>query len=252
MSHARGGSGRRLTGVLFDYGETLVQFVRPLAALARAHAEIIELLEAVRARPLTVEELRLDILDRVEHEVAEHTDGDDLREMSVAVASRRAYRNAGFDLDEDVLDEVLRIEQEAWWRGARLDPEAEPLLDALRGRGIRVGLCSNAPYRLRSLHQQLAFVGLDAHLDLVTFSAEIGWRKPSPRIFTAALRALGAEAATSLMVGDSERCDVAGAHRVGMSAVLMRRTGGSDATAADAVIASLAELPDAVRDMGLY
>src|SRR6202035_2378795 len=154
----------------------------------------------------------------------------------------------GLDVDGDLLDEVLRIEQEAWWQGAHLDPAALPLLDMLRANGVRVGVCSNAPYRVRSLHAQLVFLGLDTHLDAVTFSAEVGWRKPSPRIFAAAMRVLGTGAARTVMVGDSETADVAGAHAAGMRAVLLSRSGDSGSSGADAVIAALRELPGALRN----
>jgi putative hydrolase of the HAD superfamily len=241
-----------LQGVLFDYGETLVRFRRPDAALAVADEEIVEVLLASGLRVSSARVLRSVVLDRVEAEVLDHQRSGDLAEMSVASAARRAYRAAGFDIDDELLDEVLRLEQEAWWQGAHLDPAAVPLLDALRRDGIRVGLCSNAPYRLRSLHAQLVHVGLDTHLDAVTFSAEVGWRKPSPRIFAAALDALGTVPAATVMVGDSEAHDIAGAHGAGMRAVLLRPTGARVRSAADAVIAKLTELPGALRSMGLY
>jgi putative hydrolase of the HAD superfamily len=246
--------------VLFDYGETLVHFKRPEAALAAADAAIVALLaesgrrapSARELRSLVLDRVEREVLDRVEREVLDHQCGDELAEMSVVAASRRAYADAGIDLDGDLLDEVLRIEQEAWWQGAHLDPAATPLLDMLRADGVRVGVCSNAPYRVRSLHAQVAFLGLDTHLDAVTFSADVGWRKPSPRIFAAALRALGTEASATVMVGDSEVHDIAGAHAAGMRAVLLRKTAARAATAADAVIAALGELTDALRSMGLY
>jgi putative hydrolase of the HAD superfamily len=172
--------------------------------------------------------------------------------MDLTAVARRVYGEAGLSLDDSLLDEVLRIEQQAWWQGAQLDPEAVPLLDSLRAGGIRAGLCSNAPYRVRSLHAQLAHLGLDRHLDAVTFSAEVGWRKPSPRIFEAALRGLGTAADRTVMVGDSEAADVAGAHAAGMRAVLISRSGDSGSTDADAVIAALRELPGALRNMGIY
>ena len=159
--------------------------------------------------------------------------------LKLDVRERFPFADAGFDLDNAMLDEVLRIEQEAWWQGAHVDPAAAPLLDALRRDGVRVGLCSNAPYRIRSLHAQLAHVGLDTHLDAVTFSAEVGWRKPSPRIFIAALHALGTAASGTVMVGDSEVHDIAGAHAAGMRAVLLRSPGTRARSAADAVIAAL-------------
>ena len=252
MSEPGHGPARRLESVLFDYGETLVHFERPDAALSVADQEIVALLAASGRRAPSATHLRSRILDRVEREVLDHQRGDDPAEMSVVTASRSAYAEAGLDVDDGLLDELLRIEQEAWWQGAHPDPAAVPVLDMLRAGGVRVGVCSNAPYRVRSLHEQLAFLGLDTHLDAVTFSAEVGWRKPSPRIFAAALRALGTEASGTVMVGDSEVHDIAGAHAAGMRAVLLCKTGAHAHTAADSVIIALGDLTDALRSMGLY
>jgi HAD superfamily hydrolase (TIGR01662 family) len=242
---------RRIDGVLFDYGETLVEFSRPHAAIADAEQRILAVLAASGQASSSAATVRT-VFDRVDREVVEHQRSGALEEMDLAAASLRAYGDAGLGLDDTLLDEVLRIEQEAWWQGAHLDPEAVPLLESLRGHGIRVGLCSNAPYRVRSLHAQLAFLGLDSHLDSMTFSAEVGWRKPSRRIFEAAMRALGTSAAHTVMVGDSEAADVAGAHAAGLRAVLLSRRGDSGDSEADAVIAALRALPGALRDMRIY
>lgn len=251
MSGAREGSPRELDGVLFDYGDTLVEFSRPDEALAEAELRILEVLSAAGEGGLSIEGIRA-VLDRVDREVAEHQRRDSLEEMDLAAVSLRAYRDAGLTLDAALLDDVLRLEQEAWWHGARVDPGAVPLLDSLRDRGIRTGLCSNAPYRAQSLHEQLAFLGVDEHLDAVTFSSEVGWRKPAPQMFTASLRALGTGADRTVMVGDSEVADIAGAHAAGMRAVLINRHGAHRASEADAEIAALRELPGALRDMGIY
>jgi HAD superfamily hydrolase (TIGR01662 family) len=245
------GQARGIDGVLFDYGETLVEFSRPHEALAEAETRILDLLKTSGREASSAASLRA-VFDQVDHEVDEHQRSGALDEIDVAFAARRAYDDAGISLDEALLDEVLRIEQEAWWHGAHVDPEAIPLLDTLRSEGVRVGLCSNAPYRVRSLHEQLAFLGLDSHLDAVTFSAEVGWRKPSPRIFEAAMRRLGTDADRTVMVGDSETADVAGAHTAGMRTVLLSRSGAHVASEADAVIAALRELPVALRNMGIY
>ncbi|MFI5284829.1 MAG: HAD family hydrolase [Candidatus Dormibacteria bacterium] len=242
---------RPLGGILFDYGETLVEFSRPDAALAEAERRILDVLAASGQEAPSPTALR-GVLDRVEKEVAEYQRGGALEEMDPADSSLRAYTAAGVSIGGALLDELLRIEQEAWWHGARLDHEAIPLLEVLRSRGIRVGLCSNAPYRVASLHAQLGFVGLAGHLDSITFSAEVGWRKPSPRIFEAAMVALGTHAGNTVMVGDSESADIAGAHATGMRAVLLRRNGERGSGVADAVIAALRELPGALRNMGIY
>lgn len=252
MTETGGGKASRLEGVLFDYGETLVQFTRPDAALAAAEMRIVAVLVSAGKQPPPLGTLRREVMDRVDREVLEHQRSGDLAEISVVDASRRAYADAGLNLGDELLDDVLRIEQEAWWRGATVDPDATRVLDGLHRDGIRAGLCSNAPYRIRSLHEQLAYVGLATHLDLVTFSAEVGWRKPSPHIFAAALQALGTSPSATVMVGDSEVADIVGARAAGMRAVLLRRTGEDVATAADAAIDSLSELTVALRDIGLY
>jgi len=245
------GQQRGIDGMLFDYGETLVEFSRPHQALAEAKMRIRALLTTSGRGAPSATSLGA-VFDRVDREVTEHQVSGALDEIDMAAAALRAYGDAGISLDAALLDEVLRIEQEAWWHGAHLDPEAIPLLDDLRARGIRVGICSNAPYRVQSLHAQLAFLGLDGHLDAATFSAEVGWRKPSPRIFAAAMEALGTAARRMLMVGDSESADIAGAHAAGMRAVLISRSGRRGSSRADAVIAALRELPGALRNMGIY
>ena len=167
-----------------------------------------------------------------------------LEEINLVEVAHRAFADLGLRLDAALLDEVLVIEQRAWWEGVRIDPEAIPVLDALRAMGLRVGLCSNAPYRVQSMHAQLDHFGLRAHLDAITFSGEVGWRKPAPRIFERALDALATSADHTVMVGDTELDDVSGAHGAGMRAVLARTYAGdaSEGTAADAVIRSLGEI----------
>ena len=71
MSGAREGSPRELDGVLFDYGDTLVEFSRPDEALAEAELRILEVLSAAGEGGLSIEGIRA-VLDRVDREVAEH------------------------------------------------------------------------------------------------------------------------------------------------------------------------------------
>jgi putative hydrolase of the HAD superfamily len=241
----------QLDGVLFDYGETLVEFSRPVEALAEAQARMLAVLAENGQGRIAIGALRA-VLDRIDREVVEYQQTEAAEEMDLPAVALRAYADAGVTVDEAVLDTLLRLEQEAWWRGAHVDPDAVPLLDFLHDRGVRTGICSNAPYRARSLHEQIAFLRLDTHLDAVTFSAEVGWRKPSTRMFDAARQALGTPAARTIMVGDREDTDIAGAHAAGMRAVLLNRHGERSANGADAEIAALRELPGALRDMGIY
>ena len=66
------------------------------------------------------------------------------------------------------------------------------------------------------------------------------------------MRTLGTGADRTVMVGDSEAADIAGAHAAGLRAVLLSRSGQEGPGEADAVIAALRELPGALRSMGIY
>jgi FMN phosphatase YigB (HAD superfamily) len=77
-------------------------------------------------------------------------------------------------------------------------------------------------------------------------SSEVGWEKPHPRIFAAALALVGVPAAEALHVGDNYQQDVVGARQAGMYAVWLRRRGKQ--TADCPVISSLSELVPIIDD----
>ncbi len=236
-------AGAPVDAVLFDYGGTLVTVSRPHDELLAAYADIARLLAEAGHTPPPAPALLSQVHDRVDAECGRHRDGATLREFDVSAAARSAYAGLGITLDDSLLDEVLRVEQRAWRSGVVARPGAAATLDTLRRAGLRTGLCSNAPYRLQSMHEQLQHCGLRDRLDGVTFSAGVGWRKPDARIFHAALASLGATAARTVMVGDSEAEDVAGARGLGMRCVLLQEQHAHELpphTAADAVISDVA------------
>ena len=89
------------------------------------------------------------------------------------------------------------------------------LLDALRERGLKVGLVSNLFDPPQLMRELFAEIGLLDRLDAIAVSAEVGKRKPSPAIFEAALAQAGVAAGEAVMVGDRLREDVGGAQAVG-------------------------------------
>jgi putative hydrolase of the HAD superfamily len=127
--------------------------------------------------------------------------------------------------------------------------DVAPALGALVAGGVRLGLISNTH---RSLEAFASHFDLEGLISASVSSSEHGYLKPHPSIFEAALEALGVTALESTMVGDSVKHDIAGARRVGMGAVLLRRVDGVGTPLQHAldpgfedvpVIGSLAELP---------
>jgi FMN hydrolase / 5-amino-6-(5-phospho-D-ribitylamino)uracil phosphatase len=99
-------------------------------------------------------------------------------------------------------------------------PDIGACLEALGGRGARLGIVCDVGFSGGELLRELlAREGLLDHFTGWAFSDEVGHYKPSPRIFEAALGALGADPAAALHVGDLRRTDVAGAAALGMRTV---------------------------------
>lgn len=244
--------GGAVSAVLFDYGLTLVEFERPAAALEAAQIEIARCIVAAGLVAPAPQILEAAVHGRIAAEIAAHERSGALEEIDVAALERRAFADIGLHLEDDLLDRCSRIVQEAWFHGVHPYPEVTDVLRTLRGGGLRLGICSNAAYRPASLREQLRHVGIDGLVDAVVFSSDVGWRKPSPRIFAAALRALRAPAGRTVFVGDRLREDVGGARDAGMRTVLVQRDSFTSQPAVgaqpDAVVSSLHELPALLLD----
>jgi HAD superfamily hydrolase (TIGR01549 family) len=114
-------------------------------------------------------------------------------------------------------------EMEGAWAHAHhfeLYEDALPALDALRAKGVQIGLLSNSARNLDEfvVHHHLT-------VDAVLTSRAHGKAKPHETIFRRMLELLGVAPAEALMVGDTVEDDVEGALAAGMQAVLVDREG---------------------------
>ena len=117
-----------------------------------------------------------------------------------------------------------------------------PALEALRARGLRLTVVSNANGTLRAHLERL---GLARWFDCVLDSADEGVEKPDPRFFEIALSRSGARKETTIHVGDLYHVDVVGARAAGLRAVLLDEA-GLYADADCRRLRSLGELVDAI------
>ena len=132
-----------------------------------------------------------------------------------------------------------------------VDPGALGALEALSERGYTLAVISNTMrtpgVALRKILERFGLLGYFKH---ATFSDEVHIRKPDPEIFLMTLRAVGAEAARSLHVGDDPVLDVEGARAAGMWVVqvgsLESRLSGPEA---DGAVPTLRELPDLLASL---
>ena len=125
----------------------------------------------------------------------------------------------GIEVSDEELGRFLEAEHAAWEPARTLGSTTHALLEALRGRELRLGLVSNAFDPGWLLHRDLEQMGIAERIDFAVFSSEIGKRKPHPEIFERALEALGVSPEEAMFVGDRLYEDVRGAGEVGMTTV---------------------------------
>src|SRR5258705_7009173 len=115
-------------------------------------------------------------------------------------------------------------------RSFHLFPGGLELLEALRRRGLAVGVISNWSQRLPGI---LAGLGVSDHLDFVLASAIERVEKPAPEIFARACARAGVEPSAAIHAGDDVDKDVRGARAAGLRAVRVDHAGGPRGGIAD-------------------
>ena len=90
-------------------------------------------------------------------------------------------------------------------------------LDALRGRGAKLGVVTNGRADVQA--RKLDVLGIGGDFGAVVISGVVGIRKPDVRIFSMALDALGCPATGSCFVGDHPEYDMLGARAAGLTGI---------------------------------
>ena len=176
--------------LLFDLGGVLVEFsgVREIAPLLRTAATESEIVERWSRCP--------------------HTEAFCLGRLSREDFADRFVRDWGVDLPQERFLQAFR----SWSR--RLLPGAEELLAELRPR-FRLAALSNS----NELHweRNASDLRVDALFEVAISSHHVGFCKPDPRIYQAALDRLGVPP-DAVVFFDDVHANVAAAARLGMRA----------------------------------
>jgi HAD superfamily hydrolase (TIGR01509 family) len=227
-------------GVLFDYGRTLVTFEYPTKDLLEVMRGFRPRIEAARGVQAPEAEAILEnVLLPLEKTIGSMSE-DEVEYMDVY---RAGWAEAGLELPDGLLHDILDAEQQCWDRAVRLDPDALQVLSWLGAHGIKRGVCSNAPFPPEMMRRQVEANGISEMVDAVVFSSELGRRKPAPEVYRAALDAIGVDARHALFVGDRVREDYEGPRAAGMRAVIFTAHAEEAPPEGVPTIASLSEIP---------
>jgi len=197
-----------LAAVLFDWGDTLMQWAPEPDLLEAGHAAGFGALGREPVPALT-ERFRTAYLSTF-------FEPGIIEEIEYPAKVRQLLGEFEIAVTDDELERFLEAEHTAWGPARKLATTSHALLEALRERGLKLGLVSNAFDPPHLLHRDLAELGIAERLDVALFSSEVGRRKPDPEIFRRALDFLDVDAAEALFVGDTLASDIAGAAALGM------------------------------------
>ena len=269
----------QLRAVLFDLDDTLIDWSGWSGDYASRNREHIEAVLASlplngRQPPfldLNQEQLE-QVLNALPHDGWQEPDPDQV-ELEYRLRTERAWAVGRSNLRAPHLGDILvdtlaavgvpssllqrdaLLEAVPWsmYPGVTCFEDVAPVLALLREQDIDLGLVTNAHQPMAMRDRELEACGLLHFMPRCRLSAaDVGWLKPHPRIFRAALERLDAAPGEAVFVGDNPVADIAGAQNAGMRAVLRRGRNDTAMLAGliepDCRIQSLEELPPLLDD----
>ncbi|MEY3733822.1 MAG: hypothetical protein RL347_1181 [Actinomycetota bacterium] len=157
------------------------------------------------------------------------------------------FAACGVDTSDVRHGPALAAYLDAWEPHTQADPDARPLLEALREAGMRVGVLSNTLWP--RWHHEAVFSrdGLTPFIDAAVYSSELPVAKPHADAFAAVVSAVGSTPDRTVFVGDRPWDDVHGAQLAGMRAILIPHSRLGDQAVdvevtPDAVVARLGDV----------
>lgn len=242
-----------IKGVIFDLGSTLIEYRGEWRAVLKG--QIGSVLDYLRASGLN---LPAEFAPRYEALIDQfYTRGQqDWIEFTAEYTLQHALTECG--LPEQPVEFIRGALAAGFAEGEKLwvpFDDVNTTLDTLKARGYKLGIVSNAR-DAANVERLVDQAQLRPWFNPIVISANVGVRKPHPRIFKGVLDAWQLKPDEVVMVGDMLGADVLGAHNANMRgiwATMQAERGANDAhqhtIVPDGVIQSLSELPELLEKL---
>jgi putative hydrolase of the HAD superfamily len=242
-----------IKGIIFDLGNTLMYLDDEWESVRLRGAQ--DLVSFLTARGLDVDPQRFaehylsarqSLYVRAVDEQIEYTAEYSLR----ASLAEHGHEDVGSDLIEGALRSFFSFEEERWTAYT----ESQATLRQLSDSGYRLALISNATDD-RLIQRLVDRFDFRKWFDVALTSAGVGLRKPHPGIFEKVLGQWSFPPSQVVMVGDTLRFDVLGAHNSGLKGVLAAwdlypdYDAGGDHVVPDATASSLSDLLEVIATL---
>jgi putative hydrolase of the HAD superfamily len=236
---------RRITGVGFDIGDTLIcnegvplnwasLYPKALAEVAAACGVRLSAEDAAGAEAI-LKEFNTRLNPRT-------------REVSSDIIFKRILKLWGV-CEEGDLSAVTQAFFRYFQQSQIPYADSAPVLAELTRRGIPVGALTDVPYGMSSslVRDDLAKAEILEFFRLVLTSVDVGWRKPDVTGYRQLAKMLGLSPGEMLYVGNEEK-DVVGARKAGFISVLLVRDGSPREYGQDFTCITLLDLLPLVTD----
>jgi putative hydrolase of the HAD superfamily len=209
-----------LKGILFDLGDTLIDFGKLDTAHLFAEGGRLayqRLAEMNQPLPPFRPFLRRQLWSVRWNFMLSRVTG---REFNSLQLIGSLGRSMGHRLSPAQLEEIAWLWYQPLSAAARVEPGLHEVLAGLLERGLKLAVVSNTFVPGVVLDRHMRDTGLLDFFASRIYSCDVRYRKPHPTIFRKALHALGIGPDEAMFVGDSLVADIKGAARLGMITVL--------------------------------
>ena len=210
----------RIKGILFDLGDTLMDFGKvDIPTLFEAGAKLTyDYLKKLELPLPTFAKYHRRQLWAIKWNYLKSR--ITRREFNSLDLIGKMSERMGHQLTHQHMMELAWMWYEPLSKCVKVEDGIVDLLRSFQRQGLKMGLVSNTFVPGEVLDRHLQMFGLLELLPLRVYSCEVGYRKPTRRIFQIAMEQAGLNAGETLFVGDSLKADIYGANRVGLISVL--------------------------------
>jgi len=242
----KSGIKMRIKAVLFDFGGTLVetppQFDYETCLLSH-HQSLIK-----NGVSVSYEDYKKTEIETWKKFFAVGS----LREVTFPFVISEVLTRLGYSLKPTgkIVTEAAEAFMKPLIKARTMDEHVPSILRRLKKK-YKLGVVSNSSYS-PTVRKTLERFRLDKFFDAVVVSADVGWRKPSPKIFRKALQALRIATSESVFIGDEPEHDVEGAKKVGMRTILLKKPSTNEKmhkVKPDETIYEIKDLPRALASL---
>ena len=188
-----------IRGIIFDYGNTLAKS----PSLVDAFVSVFE------------HEKASEIGKEIDKSILKLYTPDQKDQPDWLIVWKNAFHKYGVQFEKEIGIKHLRT----FVNRNEIYSYSKPLLSDLKRKHLKLALLGNVTGPAEIFHNDLVQRGLNHYFDSITWSSEIGYRKPSREAFQDTLDKMGLKADEVLMVGDSEIADIEGASKIGMKSL---------------------------------